>query len=125
MGVQPFDDLPAVWWLKPWLMVQLLLDKERMAQERFSYRQLAWECLVLHCFLGLVAWELVVNGSHLLLVYHVAAAAFTMGASLMTGSYKIILSIHDLINGGNEIQACSHIRAWMRATRSIAAGSLT
>lgn len=97
----PFDDLPAVWWLKPWLLVRLLLDGPRLQRERFSRRQLLVEAAGLFGSLAVCAGELALYGSHFVLVYHMLAYSVTLGARLMTGMFT-----HSGVDRRNSFNSC-------------------
>jgi hypothetical protein len=78
-----FDDLPACYYLKPYLLIKFLFDKEFCKAEKIDRRLLLIETILFYGYYSAVIYELVYLNSYFLLVFH-------MIPSLLIASSQIL-----------------------------------
>jgi len=80
-----FDNLPACYYLKPYLLIKFLCDKEFCRVEKIDRRLLFIETIFFYLYYAAVVCELVVWHSYFLLVFHVLPSLL-VDSSLFIGA---------------------------------------
>lgn len=83
-----FDDLPACYYLKPYLLIKFLLDKEFCRVEKIDRRLLAIETVFFYVYYALLALELVVLHSYFLLLCNLLPGVL-IAASQILGAIMV------------------------------------
>ncbi len=83
-----FDDLPASYYLKPYLLIKFLLDKEFCRVEKIDRRLLLIETVFFYVYYAAMVFELLALHSYFLLVFHMlpsvlVAASQVLGAVIV------------------------------------------
>src|SRR5207244_5947119 len=68
-----FDDLPACYYLKPYLLIKFLFDKKFCEAEKIDRRLLLIETLLFYGYYAAMIYELFALHSYFLLVFHMFA----------------------------------------------------
>lgn len=98
---QPFDDLPAVFWAKPWSLFRVALDADRCKRDGFHRGHLLWEGIAVHLYLAAVIGELYVGRSCYLFAFHLVPYLITVAARLTTG-----MLTHSGLDSRNSFNSC-------------------
>lgn len=88
-----FDDLPACYYLKPYLLIKFLFDKKFCKAEKIDRRLLLVETLLFYGYYAAVVYELLFLNSYFLLAFH-------MGPSLLIASSQILGAV--IVHSGTD-----------------------
>jgi len=78
-----FDDLPACYYLKPYLLIKFLFDKEFCKHEKIDRRLLLVETLLFYGYYAAVIYELVYLHSYFLLVFHMIPSMLIASSQIL------------------------------------------
>jgi hypothetical protein len=78
-----FDKVPVNYHLRPWMLVQFLLNEEFCREEMINRKRLLVETLGFYTYLVLMVWELF-NGSYFLLVFHLIPGYMLASAQVLS-----------------------------------------
>ena len=98
---QPFDDLPAIFWVKPWKLFTVAFDSARVKRDGFHRGHMIWEGVAVHLYLAALVAELVWARSCFLLVFHLIPYLLTATARLTTG-----MLTHSGLDPRNSFNSC-------------------
>ena len=95
-----FDDLPACYYLKPYLLIKFLCDKKFCRVEKINRRLLCIEMVLFYVYYAAVVFELFALHSYFLLVFH-------MFPSLLIASSQILgaVIVHSGIDKRNSFDS--------------------
>ena len=98
---QPFDDLPAVFWAKPWKLFVVAADSARVKRDGFHRGHMIWEGVAVSAYLAALVAELVLARSCFLLLFHMLPYLLTATARLTTG-----MLTHSGLDPRNSFNSC-------------------
>jgi hypothetical protein len=78
-----FDDLPACYYLKPYLLIKFLLDKNFCKTEKIDRRLLFVETVLFYGYYAAVIYEFFWLHSYFLLVFHMIPSCILMSAQIV------------------------------------------
>jgi hypothetical protein len=78
-----FDNLPACYYLKPYLLIKFLCDKEFCRVEKIDRRLLLLETLFFYAYYAAVVFELFALHSYFLLVFHMAPSLLIASSQIL------------------------------------------
>ncbi len=94
-----FEKLPVSYYLRPWMLVQFLLDEEFLKSERINRKTLLIETIGFYIYMVALFTELYF-GSYFLLVYHLIPGLLLAGSQLLGA-----LFIHSSIDPRNSFES--------------------
>lgn len=94
-----FDKVPVNYHLRPWMLVQFLLNEDFCREEMINRKRLLIETLGFYAYLTVMIWELF-NGSYFLLLFHLIPGYILASAQVLSA-----VTVHSGIDKSNSFES--------------------
>jgi Fatty acid desaturase len=94
-----FDKVPVNYYLRPWMLVQFLLDKDFCRDEMINRKRLLIETIGFYTYLGVMITELF-HGSYFLLVFHLLPSFLLASSQVLSA-----VTVHSGVDKNNSFES--------------------